>query len=356
MKCQEIQEFISALCDGERIPPAAAEHIGACESCRERMSDYLRMGVELRRMSSMEIVEGVQPGTWRQSQRKTSTWWAKGRETMRIPRFAFALLVLAIVGLGSGLVMSKVRAQAQGSVLMLTYKLPDGRINRCALSLVDEKNNLCATLTSPNFILLMKTLSRNGDQVELGVHARYKWMDPHVPINILDELKNIEERRYWITPGQELRVDIPGWGEMTLSGELMDHLPPALMLDPEVQMDPKPGKLQLLSPLLIRDKKVWFDFEGSGAMGQSAAAMYIRGKGLFKVSLSPLEGGVEAKVDLNRISFELNGHSYLFLMAAPVVRTDEHVWVSLNESYEAPGGYAWALMGLDPAHWNEYFP
>lgn len=272
---------------------------------------------------------------------------------MQIPRFAFALLLIVVIALGSGLVISRVRAQTHSTVLLLTYKLPDGRINRCALSLVDEKNNLCVTVSSPNSILLMKTLSHDGDQIELGVHAQYKGLDPSVSIDILDELKKIEEKRYWITPGQDLQVDFPGWGKMTLSGELMDHLPPALMLDPDVQMDPKAGKLQLISPLLIRDKKVWFDFENSAAMGHAGAAMYIRGKGLWKISLSPLEGGVEAKVNLNRISFELNRHSYLFLMAAPAVRTEQRVWVSLNENYQSPLEADYYVEGVDLARWKE---
>ena len=355
MKCEEVHEHLSALCDGERIPSDAAEHIGACESCRERVNGYLKIGVELRRLASVDAGE-VREGAWQQTQRKVPSWWGKGWETMRIPRFAFALLLITIVALGSGLVMSKVRAQTHGSVLLLTYKLPTGLTNRCALSLVDEKQNLCTAVVSPNFILLVKTLSQNGDQIELGVHAQYKQLDPTVSIDILDELKKIEEKHYWITPGQDLQVNITAWGDMTLSGELVDHLPPAFTLDPDIQMDPKPGKLQLISPLLLRDKKVWFDFENSGAMGQRGALMYVHGKGLWKMSLSPLEGGVEAKVSVNRISFELNGHSYLFITAVPVVRTNQRVWVSVDENYQGTTGAYQALEGIDPAHWNEFLP
>ena len=358
MNCEDVQEYVSALCDGEQVPPAAAEHVGVCEFCRERAKEYLELAVELRRLASLRSPEEVEPGAWKQRERNVEGWWGKGWETMRIPRFAFALLLIAIVALGSGLVMSKVRAQAQGTVLLVTYKLPDGRINRCALSLIDERQNLCAAVSSgtensPTFILLMKTLAHGKDRVELGVHTEYKWRDRKVPLDIMDELKRMEGRDYWITPGQDLPVEIPGWGEMVLSGELMDHLPPTLMLDPDVQMDPKAGKLQIISPLLIRDKKVWFDFQGNAAMGQPGAAMYVRGKGLWKMSLSPLDGGVEAQVNLNRISFELNGHSYLFLMAAPVVRTDQRVWISLNENYRSPAGVDHYLEGVDLERWKE---
>jgi len=74
------------------------------------------------------------------------------------------------------------------------------------------------------------------------------------------------------------------------------------------------------------------------------------------MSLSPFEGSVEAKVSLNRISFDLNGHSYLFLTAVPVVRSDQRVWVSVDESYQGSKGADQALEGVDPAHWNEFLP
>src|ERR1051325_7260188 len=300
MKCEEIQEYLSALCDGERIPSQAAEHIGTCDPCRARMNEYLRIGVELRRLASMDETEGEQASAWKMAPRKISSWWGKGWETMRIPRFAFALLLIAIVALGSGLVLSKVRAQAHGNVLMLTYKLPDGQVNRCALSLVDEKNNVCALLEPAHFLLELKTLSQNGDQIQLGVRAKYTPGTPQAGsfTASLDDVKKVEQEHHWITPGQDSQIDIPDWGTMVLSGELMDHLPPSVELA-GAQMDPKPGKLQVVSPLLIRDQKIWFDFEGAGTMDSRGVRMYVPEKGLWKLSVSPLKGGVEAKMNLN---------------------------------------------------------
>ncbi len=54
MICTEAAEFVSALCDGEIIPPTAAEHIGTCPACQARLRDYLNLGVELRRTASLE--------------------------------------------------------------------------------------------------------------------------------------------------------------------------------------------------------------------------------------------------------------------------------------------------------------
>jgi hypothetical protein len=345
MKCAELQEFLSSLCDGERIPPQAAEHISSCRRCRERMNEYSKIGAELRRAASVEIAREVRPGAWRQVQPRASRssladWWGKGRETMQIPKFAFALLLVAVVALGSGLLIDKVRAQSQGTVLMLTTKIPSGESNRCALSLVDEKNNFCAWMDPTQFLFGLKAYSYNGDQIELGVRAKYTpvaRVEGTAYSASLDDLYKVPEKRYSLKPGEALQIEIPGWGNVALSGELMDHMPPSITVNNDVRMDPKPGTLQVISPLLLRDNKVFADFEGGSAINNTGAQMYVPGEGLWTLSLSPIEGAMQAKVNLNRVSFELNGHSYTILMAAPVARTEEHVWVLHDPKYELRG-------------------
>lgn len=340
MNCEDAREFVSALCDGELLPPDAAEHIGECDSCRELTNQYLTIGTELRRSASLMASEEVRTGAWKDSKRMTPGWWGKGWEMMRIPRFAFALLLVTVMALGSGLVMSKVRAQSHGTVLMLTYKLPDGKSGACPLSLVDEKNNLCAMLGA-HLLLGLKTLSHQGDQIELGVRLKYSAQTAQMNaagfyILSMDDLNKIEEKHYWLTPGQDLQIDVAGWGTMLLSGELMDHMP-SYWDTTSVQMDPKPGMLQVVSPLLLRDKTVWFDFEGGIVSNNKGAQMYVPGKGLWTISLSPMDGAVEAKLHFNRVSFELEGHSYTFLTGAPVARSDEHVWVLHDPNYDVRG-------------------
>jgi len=47
---------------------------------------------------------------------------------------------------------------------------------------------------------------------------------------------------------------------MTVTGELMDHMPSLISANSE--LDPKQGELRVVSPVLIRDQRVVFDFEG----------------------------------------------------------------------------------------------
>jgi hypothetical protein len=344
MNCADVQEFLSALCDGERIPPLAAEHIGSCSSCRQRIGEYVEIGTELRLAASVEIAKEVQPGMWKQTQRETlrsplAGLWERGRETMQLPRLAFALLLLTILVLGSGLLIDKVRAQSEGTVAMLTVTIPSGETNRCALSLVDEKNNFCAWLDPIRYLLGLKAYSYDGTKIELGVRAKYTPLVPTAGTYSasLNDLDRVPEQQYSLRPGEPLQIEVPGWGNMVISGELMDHMPPWITVNNDVRMDPKPGTLQVISPLLLRDKRVLAEFESGIVMNNTGAEMYVPGEGLWTLSLLPLERGVETKVNVNRVSFVMDGHSYTICMAAPVARSDEHVWVQHDPKYSAPG-------------------
>jgi len=119
MNCNETAEFVSALCDGETIPRAAATHIGDCSACQATLNEYIGLGAELRRIASLELVEETKPLAWAEKQQTKQTLWQKGWETMRIPKFAFVLLVAGIVALASSLAMVKVHAHSQGTVMLL---------------------------------------------------------------------------------------------------------------------------------------------------------------------------------------------------------------------------------------------
>jgi len=53
--------------------------------------------------------------------------------------------------------------------------------------------------------------------------------------------------------------------------------------------------------------------------------MYIPGEGLWVLSLLPVEEAVEGRINLNRVSFELSGRSYTFVMAAPIAKKRAHL-------------------------------
>jgi hypothetical protein len=330
MKCEEAAEFVSALCDGETIPRAAAEHVGECEVCHARLKEYAEMGAELRRVASLEPMEEARVRAWEKNESAGSTWWWKGWETMRIPKLVFALLLVTIVVLGSSLAIVKARARTQRTVLMLTAKTADGKTVRCSLSLEDKNFARCVSLFVDR-LYGFRVVSNDGDRVELGVRMGLTAVGA-----LSSQVDGLPEKLYWLRPGEKLEIEMPGAGPMVVTGELMDHMPALVANDPGEQMDPKPDELRFVSPLLLRGNEVVSDLQGATAIATEkyeGIQFYSPREGLFHVSLSPLEGAVEGRITMSRVSFDLDGQSYMFLLAAPVAR-GEHIWILRDASYK----------------------
>ena len=146
MNCELVEEYISALCDGQRIPHVAAQHIGTCRKCQSELSEYATIGAELRRLASIDEAVPVGEVDWKQETARKTAWWRKGLATMKIPRLAFGAMLIAIIALSSGLVMIRARAGAATTrFLELEYKLPPTATPHICVMRADgsQKDNLC---------------------------------------------------------------------------------------------------------------------------------------------------------------------------------------------------------------------
>jgi hypothetical protein len=346
MRCEEGAEFVSALCDGERIPPAAAEHIGVCAICRARMTEYLEMGAELRRMASLNAQQNVTPMAWNQSRGSLATWWQKGWERMRIPRIVFAVLVIGVVLLGSGLAVVGARASSESTVVMLKVSAGSGNTYDCAFSTKKDKRlSVCSAIGKVNTTATtsgvlgdeVSFLGIDGNRILIGVRSIYAPIEPGKPDIEMgtDTVANQPQQQYSFTPGDTLRVNVAGFGDLTITGEWMDHVPVA-----EGQLDPDADQLRILTPVILRGDQVLGDLGFGSAYEQHdmAVMIYLAGQGRFIFSPSPIPGAVQAKVNFNRITFEANGQAYKLVAGAPITRSD-HVWVLYQPDF-APAGDA----------------
>jgi hypothetical protein len=337
MRCDDAAEFVSALCDGETIPRAAAEHVGMCASCQARLEEYMEMGAELRLVASLAIKERVSPRVWSNPRSTFAIWWQKVWGTMRIPRLAFAILIAAIVSLGSTLAVVKARAHSDGTVVVLKVTRPEGDPVGCPLSTQDKDQATCAFIGQMKGKVIgcqIDLISREGNRVELAV--RTKTFGPLSGTFSLSDIKNEPQKQVFFEPGQTVKLDVAGSGTLTVTGEWFDHMP-AFIDTSNNDLDPGPEELRLVSPLLLRDNQVHGDTQGGSATVDKAGQgveIYMPGEGRFILSLSPMQGAVQARVSLNRISFQEAGRSYVFLTGSPVTR-GEHIWV-LHEAYFKP--------------------
>jgi hypothetical protein len=212
---------------------------------------------------------------------------------------------------------------------------------------MEDKNKAsCAWLSPPKCLFAFRVISTNGDQIQLGIRAKFTAVGgPGTYSASLQDLEKIPEKQYWFEPREKLEIDVPGPGSMMLTGELTDHIPPFVTEGSDVQMDPKPGELRVISPLLLRGKEVVYDFEGSYAIEKDRGVrMYIPGEGLWVLSLLPLEDAVEGRINLNRISFEMAGRSYTLVTAAPVARS-ENIWILHDAKYRPADGVGSGFVG-----------
>jgi anti-sigma factor RsiW len=102
MTCDQAQPYLSALYDAEPIPPEAADHAAHCARCQDQLQQYAQTSAALRSYASQFVSQPVPPRTWLKTSTATRTrWWEKANQSMRIPRLAFAALVLVLVALSS---------------------------------------------------------------------------------------------------------------------------------------------------------------------------------------------------------------------------------------------------------------
>ncbi|MFP5236459.1 MAG: hypothetical protein ACLGSD_11205 [Acidobacteriota bacterium] len=249
---------------------------------------------------------------------------------MRIPRLAFAVLIASVVALASSLAVVKVRARSSGTVVLLSISAGSGQPVECPLSLVDKKIQQCGAFPNVGDKVLGYTvhlLSHEDGRIELGVRMR-QW-----PVTLgtstdygLNDVENQPEQDYWFSPGEKLRIENPGLPTLTATGAWMDHVPSFVGAS---QMDPGPDEIRIASPLLLRDEQVVGDLEGGSATEDKpdwAVRLYFPKQGGFVIANSKIQGATEAYVNLNRISFQEDGHKYVLLTGAPVTRA-QHVWV-----------------------------
>lgn len=108
MTCHEAAPCVSASCDGERIPRDAATHLHDCSNCCNRLADSLQMSGELKRIASETAPESVPMISWgkRPSHLNLRQF---GRKPTRVPRFALALMMVAIAALSAGLFLVRTK-------------------------------------------------------------------------------------------------------------------------------------------------------------------------------------------------------------------------------------------------------
>jgi hypothetical protein len=333
MNCNEAAEFVSALCDGERIPAAAAAHVGDCEGCQARLREYIALGAEMRRAASLEMEQELKPLVWETKRGSISTMWQKGWETMRIPRFAFAALVMGIVALGSTLAIVKAGTHSSGTVVLLNTAGADGPFMDCPLSTQDRNHATCffaGKMNGKGIGCRIDLVNHESNRIELAIWTK-NW-ERETGGHSLDGIETEPHMLVWFEPGEPLKIDVPDAGTLVLTGVWMDHMPILIGLHGQ-DVSPGPNEIRFGSPLLLKDKRLAGDLVctiggvfSTDDLDRLAAVIDTPKEGRFLISRLPMNGAVEAKVTLSRLSFEEGGHSWELISGVPITN-DNYLWV-----------------------------
>ena len=193
------------------------------------VEQYLKT-FQLRQVRPLEISS-------EQNRRATASWWEKGLTTMRIPKLAFGVMLIAIIALSSGLVMVRARAgAASGRFLELKYRIGpsglahSGRVDICVMR-VDgsQKGNTCDFVDHGRDGLLLVNTRLTGkvdESAQLRIRAKYIPGDGDTEVDYSEALfKDIPEKVLPLEPSAKQEFEVAGLGKIEVEGEYLDVSP-----------------------------------------------------------------------------------------------------------------------------------
>ncbi|HYL84256.1 MAG TPA: hypothetical protein VE263_08485 [Candidatus Angelobacter sp.] len=349
MNCAEAAECVSALFDGEPILRETAAHLSDCEECRARLNDYAEMGAELRDLAGAAAPQAIPEGQWRLADPVAATnWLLKWRGTMRIPRFAFALMLAALLALSlsTGLFLTR----ATGTNGWFAYEVlgRDGKmIMSGAVSPHGEGNpyyDADAGMTYPDGIVWFKVrmMERVGDAEKIGVRA---WWVPKGESRAAERPDNMPEQEFLYSPSKDLKIPVEGYGNLEIKGKFSPTLPETVGRG----MYPEWGRFRIDPPvLLVHDKELLGKYIGGGGellLGGAYFAYGQQDQGWFVFSSKPIAGAVEGTLTMNQIEFTLDGKQYSLLTGDPIAFGRINIWVkhyaSIRDADPTSPGDGW---------------
>jgi hypothetical protein len=330
MNCIEVAEYVSALFDGKPISREAAAHLSDCAECRGRLNRYAQMGVELRRMASAGAPQAIPEGRWRLAEPAATFWAKKWRETMRIPRFAFALMVVTLVALSAGLFLTWARETHRWFQYELLGR--DGKMIMRSTVPANPRGNpyydgeAGMTYGDGTVWFHIRVLEQIGETEKLA--ARTLWIPRGESRGYpIERLRNMPEREFLYSPGEGLKIPVDGYGTLEIKGHFESTLPENVRMG----LYPEDGTLRIDPPVvLVREKEMLMKGEMGGGpvlMDKSYFAYGEQNEGWFVFSAKPIVGAAEGTITNNQIEFKLDGKQYFLFTGDPILFGHAKIWV-----------------------------
>ena len=253
---------------------------------------------------------------------------------MRIPRYAFGLMLVAMLSLGAGIAI--VRANNSERWFQFEVRTREGKTALRALTSAEPKEPeppggpVIAHEPDGTLAFIVRVLAGRGGSERLGFRAI--WAPQTVERSEIEEkVLVVPEREFWVVPGQTLTVPVKDYGEIEIMGQLLDKLPDD-QNPSEMRLYPKEGQFQVIAPqVLLMDGHVLCKGGGSGLrqlQKDGFFAYYAPHGGWYIFAFNAFPGATEGKINTNQVEFTLDGRTYTLLAAAPIVDASvTKIWV-----------------------------
>jgi hypothetical protein len=331
MNCAEAAECVSALFDGEPISRETAAHLSDCEECRARLNDYAEMGAELRDLAGASAPQAIPEGQWRLAEPAAATnWLGKWRENMRIPRFVFALMVLSLLALSTGLFLTR----AQGTHRWFQYEVVgrDGKRIMGGTTPTNPGGNpyydgeAGMPYADGMVVFHVRFLEQIEETEKIGVRALWVPRGDRSG-HRFERVRDIPEREFLYSPGKDLNIPVDGYGNLEIKGHFEATLPENVRMG----LYPEDGFFRVSPPVvLVREKEMLGKFDSGGGQLSQDKSYFAYGQqseGWYLFSAKPIPGGVEATLKMNQIEFQLDGKQYLLFTGDPIRFGSVKIWV-----------------------------
>lgn len=348
MNCLEAETYISALCDAESVPPAAAQHIAGCSNCLKILDNYSTMGAKLRVAAALE--ERDLPSLILQPPfRRFHFLLAR----VSVPRFALAGLLASVVL--ASVATSLVLAQSKPLWFQFAYGFGQNPQNyNVAQKGYDQSGSLMGkvngTLVSARTRIQMESIS--ADDVVLRVRAVVAGLEPMAGgFKVRSAAESISMSKIQTVhyrPGQSLAIPVEGGGTIFLKGEVLDHQPQIAFGSP---LKPASTELDIRWPVLTSGDRIIGEMRGASSLVNTPDSVITFGcglEGVFIFALTPFPGSVKAEANWGEIMFKTEGKSYRLLTAAPTTGGDQPQTVWVRHDAATNTGRPALYLGTDP--------
>lgn len=341
MDCVTAAPFISMLYDSEKVPEDVRQHVLHCVECRKRLQEYSHLTAEIR------LVAAQEPDFQRRLDLplvpRESSFLSRMGTPVRIPRFAVALALVALIVVSFGWFHTAAQAGAS-PMFRAQFSYPNLGAPQ-VLSRPHEPNTFIQSVQIANgeyktLAVTMEIVDIQDQAVQLRLRA--KLFNKKLTVDeAKSELKNVPFHELTYIPGNQATVEVASGETLSLTGSIVRESNVGARPSGSAALLPGPDEMVLSSPVLIADQRqIVGSVPASGTRihcNQPGCGiwLYIPNHGVFVFAKQQWQDATRGIAAVSQLQFSINGHDYLLYSGIPIAGGQQpgDIWVRHDPGY-----------------------